>query len=66
MIDTKFVSFGPKSKNSLAGRDGRSWNEEWTVRACSQTGIAKIAFIPDSTGTTIQVAPVKPLNGSSR
>ena len=65
VIDTKFASFGLLSKQALPGRDKRSWNEDWTVRACNRTGIATITFIPDATGTTIKVSPVKLLGGSS-
>jgi hypothetical protein len=33
------------------------WDEKWTVRACGKRSIVTMHFVPDATGTTINVAP---------
>lgn len=33
------------------------WVEKWTVRACGKRAVVTIRFVPDATGTTIEVAP---------
>jgi hypothetical protein len=33
------------------------WDEKWTVRACGKRSIVTIHFVPDATGTTINVTP---------
>jgi hypothetical protein len=33
------------------------WVEKWTVRACGKRSVVTIRFVPDATGTTIEVAP---------
>ena len=33
------------------------WNERWTVSACNKRSMVLMHFIPDATGTTIQVSP---------
>jgi hypothetical protein len=35
------------------------WVEKWTVRACGKRAVVTIRFVPDATGTTIEVAPKK-------
>jgi hypothetical protein len=33
------------------------WDEKWTVRACGKRSIVTMHFVPDATGTTINVTP---------
>jgi hypothetical protein len=33
------------------------WVEKWTVRACGKRALVTIRFVPDATGTTIEVTP---------
>ncbi|MEO8870885.1 MAG: hypothetical protein ABI357_08640 [Granulicella sp.] len=33
------------------------WVEKWTVRVCGKRMLVTIRFVPDATGTTIEVAP---------
>jgi hypothetical protein len=49
-IDTKFIGF---EDTGSTGGSGRPWKEEWTVRACTVTGVVTMHFSPDATGTNI-------------
>jgi hypothetical protein len=33
------------------------WDEKWTVRACGKRSVVTMHFVPDATGTTINVIP---------
>jgi hypothetical protein len=33
------------------------WDEKWTVRACGKKSLVTMHFVPDATGTTINVTP---------
>jgi hypothetical protein len=33
------------------------WTEKWTVLACGKRSVVTIHFVPDATGTTIEVSP---------
>jgi hypothetical protein len=33
------------------------WVEKWTVRACGKRAVVTMRFVPDATGTTIEVKP---------
>jgi hypothetical protein len=33
------------------------WDEKWTIRACGKRSVVTMHFVPDATGTTINVTP---------
>jgi hypothetical protein len=33
------------------------WDEKWTIRACGKRSLVTMHFVPDATGTTINVTP---------
>jgi hypothetical protein len=52
-LDTAFDGFGPPVPGAQPGRETRGWIEKWTVLGCGTTGIVKLYFTPDATGTAI-------------
>ena len=52
-VDTKFKDFGQVVNSDVpAGRDPRSWREDWSFIGCGQPTSVVVHFIPDHTGTS--------------
>jgi hypothetical protein len=52
-VDTTFKDFGQVVNADVpAGRDPRSWREDWSFIGCGQPTSVVVRFIPDHTGTS--------------
>ena len=50
VLDTTLPNGEPSSPKT-------PWDEKWTVRACGKRSLVTMHFVPDATGTTINVTP---------
>jgi hypothetical protein len=50
VLDTTLPNGEPSSPKT-------PWDEKWTVRACGKRSVVTMHFVPDATGTTINVTP---------
>lgn len=55
VVDTRFVRFEGPADPDAKGRIKRPWEEILSVEGCGARGDVTLHFIPDATGTTINV-----------
>jgi hypothetical protein len=52
--------------NGEPAHEGLPWDEKWTVRGCGKLYLLTLHFVPDSTGTGINISPKETVNLPSK